>query len=111
VTKLSEAKAAFKIASRQTARISDPERPIDWNPSGIAELDERRLQAIEELGRPLSPNEAYNLADGRAHDDQPLPPGFGEPDPFRTMPTEHPEEALRRRALALEALAQSEVKT
>lgn len=82
--------SAALTQARAAMRIKKAEPPV----TGDAAID----ALARELGRPLSPNEIFNLSEGLAHDFQPPPEvPFVDPD---YDPSELPENALRRKAAA-----------
>jgi hypothetical protein len=105
MTALEDAKMAFGLSAKRTERLVDRNEIVDWQPTEDAELNERRLDAITELNRPLTPEESFALSSGHEHDYRPKPPGFGEIDPLATRSGEHPEAALQRQAAAKEVSA------
>jgi hypothetical protein len=100
MTALEDAKKAFGLSAQRTERLTAGNEIVDWQPTEDAELNERRLDAITELNRPLTPEESFAVAAGHPHDYRPKPPGEGKRDPLNARIGEHPESALARQAAA-----------
>jgi hypothetical protein len=100
---LEDARRAMRLATKRTTEIADGTALPDHDPTGDADLDTRRAEAITELGRHLSPEESFNLAAGLPHDFRPPPRPRAADDPLAAQPDELPEQNLARRAAALAA--------
>lgn len=95
---LEEARRSVRLAAKQVSAAAQGAPITDNNATGDADLDERRLEAITELGRPLNSHEVFNLAAGRPYDYR--PPVAPPPDPGQYDPHELPEDAIRRKLAA-----------
>lgn len=101
---LEEARKSLRLATKRAsaeaaAARGEGLRITDEDPTGDPEIDARRLDAITELNRQLSSEEAFMVAAGHRHDYRPEPKTAAEVERrWHTDPDEHPEAALARKA-------------
>lgn len=88
---LDQAHAALRRARGQSEAEREETVSLPVEPTGDDAVD----AAAERLGRPLSPNELFNVQQGLAHDFKPEPKPMVE-DPEGTRPDELPEDAFLR---------------